>query len=126
MRISDWSSDVCSSDLHHLEADRGAEQQSEIDPPAALRLRGPLVHHQRIGRERQGLVEDEQREHVAGEGDAHGGGDRDGEADVERSEEHTSELQSLIRISYAVFCLKKKIQKQTENYGEKRVEIYIA
>src|SRR3546814_8118692 len=31
---------------------------------------------------------------------------------VERSEEHTSELQSLMRISYAVFCLKKKKQKQ--------------
>src|SRR3546814_9484359 len=30
-----------------------------------------------------------------------------------RSEEHTSELQSLMRISYAVFCLKKKIQRQT-------------
>src|SRR3546814_5240644 len=33
--------------------------------------------------------------------------------DLPRSEEHTSELQSLMRISYAVFCLKKKIKKQT-------------
>src|SRR3546814_2278434 len=33
-----------------------------------------------------------------------------------RSEEHTSELQSLMRISYAVFCLKKKKQKQTSKY----------
>src|SRR3546814_1254757 len=33
---------------------------------------------------------------------------RTGQHDVERSEEHTSELQSLMRISYAVFCLKKK------------------
>src|SRR3546814_8878256 len=32
-----------------------------------------------------------------------------------RSEEHTSELQSLMRISYAVFCLKKKKQKQNNN-----------
>src|SRR3546814_5527336 len=32
-----------------------------------------------------------------------------------RSEEHTSELQSLMRISYAVFCLKNKRQKQTNN-----------
>src|SRR3546814_6134515 len=32
-----------------------------------------------------------------------------------RSEEHTSELQSLMRISYAVFCLKKKQQKQSSN-----------
>src|SRR3546814_4773941 len=34
-------------------------------------------------------------------------------AHADRSEEHTSELQSLMRISYAVFCLKKKIQKNT-------------
>src|SRR3546814_2886433 len=32
-----------------------------------------------------------------------------------RSEEHTSELQSLMRISYAVFCLKKKKKKTTQN-----------
>src|SRR3546814_9183371 len=38
-------------------------------------------------------------------------------SDGERSEEHTSELQSLMRISYAVFCLKKKTQKQTTHYG---------
>src|SRR3546814_9843231 len=34
---------------------------------------------------------------------------------VERSEEHTSELQSLMRISYAVFCLKKKKKKKNKN-----------
>src|SRR3546814_9008541 len=38
---------------------------------------------------------------------AHGGGE--GHGALIRSEEHTSELQSLMRISYAVFCLKKKI-----------------
>src|SRR3546814_4697931 len=36
-----------------------------------------------------------------------------------RSEEHTSELQSLMRISYAVFCLKKKNQKQTQEHYER-------
>src|SRR3546814_5500846 len=36
-------------------------------------------------------------------------------AEVDRSEEHTSELQSLMRISYAVFCLKKKTKKQHQN-----------
>src|SRR3546814_6708870 len=36
---------------------------------------------------------------------------RSGEGSVRRSEEHTSELQSLMRISYAVFCLKKKKKK---------------
>src|SRR3546814_8201131 len=35
--------------------------------------------------------------------------------EAERSEEHTSELQSLMRISYAVFCLKKKNKKQTRS-----------
>src|SRR3546814_5011516 len=35
---------------------------------------------------------------------------------IERSEEHTSELQSLMRISYAVFCLKKKKTNQQETY----------
>src|SRR3546814_6194928 len=34
---------------------------------------------------------------------------------IERSEEHTSELQSLMRISYAVFCLKKKKSQKTQN-----------
>src|SRR3546814_7691530 len=36
-----------------------------------------------------------------------------------RSEEHTSELQSLMRISYAVFCLKKKTQTHTQRYKQK-------
>src|SRR3546814_2394293 len=39
----------------------------------------------------------------------------DTDADLRRSEEHTSELQSLMRISYAVFCLKKKNQQCTKN-----------
>src|SRR3546814_6281930 len=39
-------------------------------------------------------------------------------ADVDRSEEHTSELQSLMRISYAVFCLKKKKNKHTRNNND--------
>src|SRR3546814_8690359 len=40
---------------------------------------------------------------------------RGSQVDPRRSEEHTSELQSLMRISYAVFCLKKKIEKQNNN-----------
>src|SRR3546814_3779117 len=40
------------------------------------------------------------------------------ERDRDRSEEHTSELQSLMRISYAVFCLKKKRQKQTQHTND--------
>src|SRR3546814_9282889 len=49
-----------------------------------------------------------------------------GLADHERrSEEHTSELQSLMRISYAVFCLKKKNKtKTTYNYNQKRIQYH--
>src|SRR3546814_10031673 len=42
-----------------------------------------------------------------------------GKDGLERSEEHTSELQSLMRISYAVFCLKKKTKQQTNNTTSK-------
>src|SRR3546814_10860222 len=41
-----------------------------------------------------------------------------------RSEEHTSELQSLMRISYAVFCLKKKTKKQRNIHDATRVKTY--
>src|SRR3546814_7958075 len=42
---------------------------------------------------------------------------------IERSEEHTSELQSLMRNSYAVFCLKKKTKKnQVQNKGDNRIK----
>src|SRR3546814_8996158 len=62
------------------------------------RLVAPGQRHQPPHRERQGPVDGKALRHVA-----------DGEAG--RSEEHTSELQSLMRISYAVFCLKKKKNK---------------
>src|SRR3546814_959779 len=45
--------------------------------------------------------------------------------DVDRSEEHTSELQSLMRISYAVFCLKKKNSKHTSTPIEQNTNTYI-
>src|SRR3546814_5076285 len=44
-----------------------------------------------------------------------------GERRGARSEEHTSELQSLMRISYAVFCLKKKTQKYAYSTGRMRI-----
>src|SRR3546814_3450818 len=46
------------------------------------------------------------------------GAEESGGQDKNRSEEHTSELQSLMRISYAVFCLKKKTKKQHEKKHE--------
>src|SRR3546814_6418924 len=102
MRISDWSSDVCSSDLiggdvvaaavgQAGERDRGGGRRASIsdrtDPSGRRRADRPA------GRGVQGA--------------AAVGPDRRGAARI-RSEEHTSELQSLMRISYAVFCLKKK------------------
>src|SRR3546814_10489141 len=112
MRIGDWSSDVCSSDLvgghQHCAVDDqevgvagrqatavvfdrpGPRQRKQpVGPAVAGPQGGDLVGHRlelgvmRVGRGVAGLEDD-------------------------RSEEHTSELQSLMRISYAVFCLEKK------------------
>src|SRR3546814_461847 len=171
MRISDWSSDVCSSDLpvrHLCEAEHGRDakcvQQRSLDPDAVLGHQqedrpvvqvGPVGARsqppERRGRQRRGqrarrldrpqgeaggegvgqepaaveagvgLVDDRPREDQGGE---RGGPDQPSnerrwsagprvQGDGERSEEHTSELQSLMRISYAVFCLKKKKEHTT-------------
>src|SRR3546814_4802423 len=138
MRISDWSSDVCSSDLFFhgggfvlgdldTHAPFCAEAARQLDLPViAVDYRlapenpwpaGPddceaaarwiAGSPEQLGRVVTGL---------ALCGDSAGGtlsivtamALRDRAADVPRSEEHTSELQSLMRISYAVFCLKKK------------------
>src|SRR3546814_4718345 len=71
-------------------------------------------HHARAQRRRRDLDKGPQRQRP--DEDADGGGDENAvhRRDVERSEEHTSELQSLMRISYAVFCLKKKKQTKTK------------
>src|SRR3546814_7699420 len=115
MRISDWSSDVCSSDLL-------VERQPR--QPAGLRV---LTHflEQHFAQVRfvfaQGAGDvpgiGAAAEHVGDfiqDGDGDGVADRIDDGVLEsvdeqvRSEEHTSELQSLMRSSYAVFCLKKK------------------
>src|SRR3546814_8322298 len=112
MRISDWSSDVCSSDL--VDSDRQDRQHEPDD------LRGELREISRPvsgGGFSFGLASGENGRRCAG-----GVGfvcHRDvssfpfsrmscAVARLWRSEEHTSELQSLMRISYAVFCLTKK------------------
>src|SRR3546814_1523688 len=110
MRISDWSSDVCSSDLQ--------PQVEQQDEPEQLGLR----HHQAARQQRQhrDAADECQVESRAAQPPTRQALDlrrryhsphphlpiqpQDGAA---RSEEHTSELQSLMRISYAVFCLKK-------------------
>src|SRR3546814_8400127 len=116
MRISDWSSDVCSSDLE------------EVDPRASGRGTGGPRRSQLAGRWArrtsarrdaaaavQALWRVEAARPAAGLARRNAGSDREGAGRV-RSEEHTSELQSLMRRSYAVFCLqKKKNEKQYNN-----------
>src|SRR3546814_4559980 len=115
MRISDWSSDVCSSDLA---LPLGLERGHVDDDPAAGVGALAQAHHQHVARDAEELDRASQRERI-GRDDAHVRLDVDEAARVERlgvddgrvdvrSEEHTSELQSLMRISYAVSCLKKK------------------
>src|SRR3546814_3450954 len=97
MRISDWSSDVCSSDLG-LALRHVVHPQMQAD--AALRRH----FDRRAGQPRGAHVldrDDRVRRHQFEAG-------LDQQFFGERSEEHTSELQPLMRISYAVFCLKKK------------------
>src|SRR3546814_10057544 len=103
MRISDWSSDVCSSDLNTADDDAGHALR--------LRRRGRAIVRRaartQTARElRPRTCED--RKAGAGRGRALGPRRGLSRGFHYRSEEHTSELQSLMRISYAVFCLKKK------------------
>src|SRR3546814_8889237 len=116
MRISDWSSDVCSSDLF-LAAQ--ASGQAAIRPERdAKRQDSAAEARVRLLQLRQALGIFEAAERKAMEAAFTGANELPGapglptklsvKAEPARSEEHTSELQSLMRISYAVFCLKKK------------------
>src|SRR3546814_5483157 len=112
MRISDWSSDVCSSDL--VEPD-----QLHLGlPVAGLALDRPRsrarIHARRIFC-RAGIVRFTGVVRFAAAGQRQGGTKRRNRRKTLRSEEHTSELQSLMRISYAVFCLKKKTQERNRS-----------
>src|SRR3546814_10606376 len=122
MRISDWSSDVCSSDLQDLGVVLFERTHRGVELTAAgttfLEDARRLLHVSEISRVRS---------RAASRGEI-------GELRVAyfgtvvlhtlplllrqllsvRSEEHTSELQSSMRISYAVFCLKKKTKKKSE------------
>src|SRR3546814_5507833 len=133
MRISDWSSDVCSSDLmlaaleqhfaHATNCPSGCDLAifsrwpiigsdyflkdaagrkfgpallwARIAPPAGEAFMVATLHYPRPTSRDQAVRR------------------RDVARALARSEEHTSELQSLMRISYAVFCLKKKKKKNT-------------
>src|SRR3546814_2671774 len=100
MRISDWSSDVCSSDLNGI---------AKVVIPRSED--GHFYADAQVGAATVRFLIDTGATAVAlSRADAQRAGisPRAGEF---RSEEHTSELQSLMRISYAVFCLKKKKEK---------------
>src|SRR3546814_8128840 len=99
MRISDWSSDVCSSDLRALMI-RSELVQMLADENPDLALRDVEAIVSTFFDEITARLADDGRVELRG-----------------RSEEHTSELQSLMRISYAVFCLKKKKEKQSRQIG---------
>src|SRR3546814_8767160 len=89
MRISDWSSDVCSSDLvaaHHPRCVHRARAFRGISQVAGLGPEHPLDATEKAGGAWD--ISDRARRRQC------------------RSEEHTSALQPLMRISYAVFCLK--------------------
>src|SRR3546814_4778632 len=125
MRISDWSSDVCSSDLTHPFKQAFRNRQDLRTPGAAAteaeetkrRTYTPhIIQPDRttfvpIGFDVFGgwgaSTTDEIENHLAKGANREKSAKR-AFADWLRSEEHTSELQSLMRISYAVFCLKKK------------------
>src|SRR3546814_2538033 len=96
MRISDWSSDVCSSDPRKK---RRKERRTNGAMPAGFVTAAFMAG--------------------AGRGTAAAHAMKC--ARLMRSEEHTSELQSLMRISYAVFCLKKKTKKLHQRLDIQRI-----
>src|SRR3546814_7359608 len=131
MRISDWSSDVCSSDLlgtrlqEALKAADILEAKGLPTTVADLRFAKPLDEKliRKLLTTHEVAVTIEEGS-IGGLG-AHvltlasdcgliDAGLKLRTLRLPRSEEHTSELQSLMRISYAVFCLKKKNTKKTK------------
>src|SRR3546814_3660665 len=113
MRISDWSSDVCSSDLRE-QPERPFPTHHDEDQPRSSAAAEAARVGARSGDPARGIRGRPQGlEQQLEEARPHPQGDSfrvlfPGRL---RSEEHTSDLQSLLRISYAVFCLKKKSLK---------------
>src|SRR3546814_6420399 len=121
MRISDWSSDVCSSDLLAMRA--GLRGPTRVDIPfmieaarktawatdKGMTIANGVVTALRDARILLPSISTIERASIAGRARAR---KQAAYALIARSEEHTSELQSLMRISYAVFCLNKIKQHQ--------------
>src|SRR3546814_3672202 len=131
MRISDWSSDVCSSDLRIVLLP-SFSPENWLTQCASAQVTNAFVVPTMLTRIIAHIEETQAHPELpALRALAYGGGkmpvqviDRAlalfprvaftnayGLTETSRSEEHTSELQSLMRISYAVFCLKKKEKK---------------
>src|SRR3546814_4753746 len=137
MRISDWSSDVCSSDLPYRRLERARDRaarrrqdhppERELHRPGRPRLRADqqaLIRRSGLRRRRPSapgarcfrmlaVLQSEGAKKAAQKRGLFV--TRRTGISAWRSEEHTSELQSLMRISYAVFCLKKKKKEQKIN-----------
>src|SRR3546814_5515967 len=110
MRISDWSSDVCSSDLEELESQSRSLQESQ----SRLEVQQTELEQTNAQLEEQTQALEQQRDDLSRAQSSLQAQKRELEqASRYRSEEHTSELQSLMRISYAVFRLKKKQETPT-------------
>src|SRR3546814_4708582 len=126
MRISDWSSDVCSSDLCKAGRNHFARQRIGLDE---------VQHDARFGliTRRQEQDHECSAQQRGGRSHKYKGTPRPQDHEKlpnthvafscwlvisSRSEEHTSELQSLMRISYAVFCLKKNTTQIIKNSNE--------
>src|SRR3546814_5115837 len=125
MRISDWSSDVCSSDLHDPGQGLCPERRRRTSPPQWSEIcacQSLLFGFQQFALVFECLLN---MPSSPATGRRSGSYSRQGGRNLAhqlrcgspapafagtRSEEHTSELPSLMRISYAVFCLKKQIK----------------
>src|SRR3546814_4447226 len=109
MRISDWSSDVCSSDLLTTSTAKPNPDivyvlEHEVDGDGREVIAIYKSHDAAIDDILQVTENDARKAGLPFENELR---------EKIRSEEHTSELQSLMRISYAVFCLKKKNKNKT-------------
>src|SRR3546814_6249551 len=112
MRISDWSSDVCSSDLSRA-ARRPAWVRSRIRSRSNWASEPKMLNTSIPPDVVVSICSVSERKHTPRAASSP-------TFSIRRSEEHTSELQSLMRISYAVFCLKKtKIHKDHAEFSIK-------
>src|SRR3546814_5445683 len=126
MRISDWSSDVCSSDLRRKLDDAASRYLARTLPQAYINhcacdddvVRTDLVLNRLSRLCIRYRWQDCQANRLDSDPTAHGSNSlTQSHYKNPRSEEHTSELQSLMRISYTVFCLTNKTRSLRSHEG---------